>query len=192
VTKKTRIISIVREPISRNISHYFERHRLDKRHLKKGVEYLIKHFLYSFNHTLTLRWFDKFFEPHIDVDVYDYEFKNGYSKMTNEKKEVLILRTEKSDRHKENIIKDFLGIEAFEINQTNRSKTKWFSNVYKKFKEEFNPPVWYLKMMYRSKYFMHFYGKEYETEWRKKMPDGKKEVWDEGLKRYYEMKRSEK
>ena len=43
-------------------------------------------------------------------------------------------------------------------------------------------------MMYRSKYFMHSYGKEYETEWRRKIPGGKREVWDAGLKRYYEMK----
>jgi hypothetical protein len=71
------VISFAREPISRNISAYFQAHGRNEQLLRRNSAYLKKHFLSHYNHSLVLRWFDKFFAPWTGIDVYQKELCRG-------------------------------------------------------------------------------------------------------------------
>src|SRR5947209_8998852 len=73
-----KIVSLVREPIARNISFYFETldvlWQTENAHEKVGLECLMAEFKDRFTHERVLEWFDTEFKPTLGIDVYEHTF----------------------------------------------------------------------------------------------------------------------
>jgi hypothetical protein len=155
-----KIISIVRDPIARNISAFT--HQLSRQSYKSFPKYkpetLANLFINNYDHEIPLRWFDEEFNIMFD-DVYSKRFyhKGKYLRMTSKEKlyDAVILRTENlGDCGK--ILKKVFGAEGEMLNKNSMAEKFWW---YPDFKEYLRGrlPKELIDTMYDSKYVKHFY-----------------------------------
>jgi len=183
--KKIKIISMVRDPLARNLSMVFFALETilyrtlgptDKRNLKGN--YVTLHeiieigFEEQINHQGPLTFFEKEFNFVLDLDVYKYPFdqEKGSTRILTDKLDILILKLEKLNSLEETIC-DFLNLNYFELLSANRGENYWYADIYKNFKKEFSPSKEYLDQMYESKYCRHFYSPReiagFRSRWQK-------------------------
>lgn len=160
--KKAKIITAVREPISRNLSSYFQTIRLFTNNKfdanNYDVDELVKVFFDKYHHVYPLYWFDCEFRNVTGINVYEFEFlNNDYSIIKQGPFDVLILKAESPDELKETAIRKFLNTDDFILKRFNISADKKYSEAYSNFKNSINIPDKYLNEMYSSKYMKHFY-----------------------------------
>jgi Putative capsular polysaccharide synthesis protein len=156
------VISPVREPIGRNISAFFQNFERDVglkyAESQFSIEDLIRIFLHHYDHDVPLRWFDKNFKPLFGMDVFQHDFpSHGVQALEHKNTKLLLMRCELPDGVKESFVKGFLNLPAFRLQSSNAGAEKDYGSMYKRFKEAFTPPDWYLSKMYESRYFNHFY-----------------------------------
>lgn len=156
------VISLVREPIARNVSAFFE--NFDREISKVGdrpilsVDNMIEIFLAKYPHQIPLTWFDDHMKPDCGIDVYQHPFpSNGVQVIEEGHVRLLLMRVEIDDELKESAIKDFLGLKEFRIKRVNDAGQKAYIETYRVFREKFVPPDSYIEQMYESRYFKHFY-----------------------------------
>jgi hypothetical protein len=159
-----KIISMVREPISRNISAFFQNFERDTGVKHKAnqhsVEELKDIFLRNYNHEIPLIWLDENINKNFGIDVYKSPFpEKGYDIFKNREVELLLFKHNLEDRIKEEILGDFIGITNFKLTSANVGEEKEYASTYKKFCE-LNLPEYYLDQMLNSKYATHFYNKK--------------------------------
>jgi hypothetical protein len=159
------IISPVREPVGRAISLFFQNFNLhigDEREPSSfGSDELIEIFLRRFGNDRSLTWFERHFQPIVGVDVYRHGFDPaGFQVIHEGNTRILLMRCELPDRTKNELIRTFLQLESFSLENTNVAAEKGYAAAYEKFKEAFVPPDWFLSQMYDSRYFRHFYAGE--------------------------------
>jgi len=157
-----KIISLIREPIGRNVSEFFHRSleyaKTDFKDPNIDVAEVMRLFLNNLDHDFPLDWFDNNFKKHFDIDVYEKPFpKRGYDFFEKENVQILLLKHDLSDNLKEQLINQFLGIDNFKVQVRNVGDQKVYKAAYKKFKAEASMPESYLTKMLTSKYFQHFY-----------------------------------
>ena len=177
--KRARFITIVREPVSRNISAFFENLRRFT-----GVEYgdadftieeLVDIFIERYRHSVPLTWFDIEIKQTLGIDVYEYLFpkEKGYLAIRKGSFELLILKLEVDDSIKENAIAEFLDLEAFKLIRSNVAQDKNYSRTYRDFVRTIKLPESYVEIMCGSEYTRHFYsGIEIESvlsKWQDKI-----------------------
>ena len=170
--KNTKIITLVREPVSRNISMFF--HDIDaylfaattncmnsrKKTLSTRSQegnILVDVFNQEFNHDYVLDWFDKEFLPMTGIDIYSYEFNSsiGYSRIQENNVEVLCLNIKKLSSSI-NILNQFTG-SPITLLTSNYADEKWYSHAYQEFKVSYSPPEAYQLKVKKSKYYNHFF-----------------------------------
>ena len=179
--KRWHFISAVREPVTRNVSAFFQ-----------GIQERIPDFAVRVAQGITIQeveqvflddvianqaphiWFEKQFEPVVGVDVYQgpYPFKEGFQIFETERARALLLRLEDFEWALENAMNSFLGIPDFKISdKRNTSEEKAYGDFIKRFLREIRLPDWYLKSQYESQYARHFYTDEEREElmakWRR-------------------------
>lgn len=182
VEHRWKVITLIRDPIARNISTFFQ--SLDitfpewvKEH-NNGQEYLLDHidemitlFLKEAKHEMPLNWFDAYLKPAFGIDVYDKNFpvSKGYEIYTNNKVELLLMRLEDLDSCAGAAFKKFLGIEDFVLKKANISSEKTYSEAYARFKKSIKLPESYIDEMYSSRFVRHFYAQseidQFRAEW---------------------------
>lgn len=161
--KPVKVITPVREPISRNISFFFQVFEL-----YVGVDYTQSHhsiaelcalFLDKNEHALAIDWFDIEFQKALDVDVYQYEFprERGFLRIQQDNLDILLLKAELDDAKKEIALADFLEKPDFKLAQANISQDKAYAETYAAFKKQLTLPESYLASMLDSRYTQHFY-----------------------------------
>lgn len=180
--KKVNIITLVRDPLARNLSMTFfslERilyHTLqskDGRNLKgqnlSRSELIQIGFEEQLNHRGPLLWFEEEFGAVVGINVYDFPFDQsaGYSIIEQEHVRVLILKLEKL-QSLEKVIAKFVGLKDFKLRSANRSEKNWYADLYKEFKQNFVPTEEYIQLLYESKFMKHFYSKEEIEQLRKR------------------------
>jgi len=157
------LITLVREPISRNLSAYahdFQGFFNDKMQnfSEKELEYKFLH-VYD-KHDRPLEWYDREFAVITGINVYTYEFDkdNGYIIFSKKNIEILIMQLEINDEKKQNVIEKFLDLKGFELKRYNTAadKSSYKGNYYN-FVTSVEIPKAYIDKMYKSKYFNHFY-----------------------------------
>jgi hypothetical protein len=170
--KKIKVISLYREPISRNISAFFEQYQyvLDKNINDYATEGLINEFWKHANHDAPLVWFDEEIKKTFNINVFDYPFdkEKGYTVIKKGNVELLLLTMEKVN-DLENEIGDFLNIAGFKLAKTNRAEKKPYSEIYKHFKKDLTIEPLYMEKMYESQSVKYFYTAEtiasFKTKW---------------------------
>ena len=174
IQSKWKVITIVRDPIARNISSFFqafpiyfakENADIQNNNLtqKEKIDLMIELFINKFErHNVPLEWFDVHMKPVFNIDVYEQDFQrsHGYAIYNIDKVDLLLLRLEDLNKCTKEAFYKFLSIENFELVHANISSDKAYSSNYSLFKDKLKLPKSYVSEMYNSKYMRHFYTEE--------------------------------
>jgi hypothetical protein len=164
--RRAKFITLVREPISRNISAFFENfeHFAKVRFEKSTFSIcdLVNIFIAEYSHNVPLNWFDQEIKSTLGIDVYKYQFPRdkGYLLIREGYFELLILKCELADSIKERVISEFLNLSNFEVIRKNLAKDKIYAESYQEFLRAISLPESYVETMLNSKYTRHFYTDE--------------------------------
>lgn len=168
-----KIITLVREPISRSLAHYMEKFR--ERFIEAETDYDIelgarKWMIKSLDENEEFMWFDKELKEVTGVDVYKYPFdkERGYAWIKERNIEVLVLKLEKL-KDNFDVIREFVGRPDLKLQDLNIGDEKFSGYIYKELKKKIRIPARLLDSQYRDNWQMdHFYTKEEKEQFRKK------------------------
>lgn len=163
-----KIITLVREPVGRDISGLFENLQKES-HLtelsgNQLVDGAIAHMqtkIAGFNEKedYACNWFDRELKQVFDFDVYDAPFdpKQGYAIYQAPDADILLIRLEDLSTCGTQAVQEFLGISHIEIENANVGREKPYQQIYRAVKQKisFNPAD--LEKVYNSRYVQHFY-----------------------------------
>jgi hypothetical protein len=171
--QKINLITLVRDPIARNISAFFqnlEEHLgEDPNQANLSPDDLRQCFLEKFPHEQPLTWMENSIEYNFGIDVYEKPFpEEGYTTFEKNGTRLLVMRCELSDEVKSRCVKEFLGLPEFEVSRVNVSSDKNYSELYREFKTHVRLPKEYVDRFCDSKMFRHFYSNEVIEETRKR------------------------
>ncbi|MRG85070.1 putative capsular polysaccharide synthesis family protein [Salinibacillus xinjiangensis] len=177
--KNIKIISLVREPISRNISMFFQDIHIPIFDMAKyyngrkdgdvSLETLKDLYFSKLNHKYGVTWFENEFEKTFGINIYDYEFdkEKGFTTISQKGIDIMVIKMEKLGILEEEI-GNFLEMKNFKLSKANISGRKWYSELYIKFKEEFSPSEEYVDSIYNNLYMEHFYTEEEIKKFKEK------------------------
>jgi hypothetical protein len=164
-----KIITLMRDPIARNISMFFmassqpsmvSEDYLSRAQAEHDVDGLIQKFVHQFGHKKYASWFDLHLNEPFGIDIFNSEFpkSKGYQILKFPHNiEVLVLKLEQyNDWHKQ-AFKEFLGIEDFPSKKANRATERSYSDIYAQFLQQAKFPAEFLRAVYDSKVMRHFY-----------------------------------
>jgi len=183
--KQWDLISLVRDPVARNISDFFyglqEIIPNCERLYETGrlsIEDMQEAFLTKFNHHITPKvWFDTQMKTVFKIDVYARPFpKHKGFEIYKDAKNVrlLLIRLEDLNRVAEQAMTGFLQIKRFNLIQSNVGAEKQYASLYRDFKKLPLPKA-YLEEIYGTKFAKHFYtDHEIENFYEKWVSMGKK------------------
>lgn len=157
-----RIISLFREPISRNFSAYFqnlETFQSKGAHKTAATDELIQGFIEGYDHSTPLTWFDDEMRSTTAIDVYATPFPkaDGFQVIDAAPYHLLNMRHDLDDAKKEEVIADFLGLPSFTLTNSNEGAAKAYSDAYREFVKTITIPPAYAAEMLGSKYVKHFF-----------------------------------
>ena len=160
---ETSIITLVREPISRRISTFFQNFEqytgTDYNQTTLDVNALTEVFLSSKHLRRPPLWFDTEFKSKLGVDVYDYPFpqEEGWLVIETGKYRILILKLELDDAIKEEVISDFLNLSDLKLVRANVAQDKAYAETYQAFIQAIRLPEAYVEALCNARYTRNFY-----------------------------------
>jgi hypothetical protein len=156
------IVTLVREPIARNISSYFE--HLDiiwnrpNAHESVSLELLLEGFRRRYTHEEPLTWFDDEMLPVTGIDVYAHPFPaSGHLVVRREKIDLLMMKSELPDGTKAETLSQFLGMRGLALAPANRTSVKTKGLVYRQFLDALQLDDAYVEQMLENRFARHFY-----------------------------------
>lgn len=179
--QKVRLVTLVRDPFSRNISGFFQniwRHDIDTSdvvtaEMKARLTQMI---LTGYDHDVPLRWFDDEFLPSTSIDVFSLPFdsREKFFIGRNTPVPILIMRVELSDDSKLQVLNEFLSRDDLKLTQSNKGEAKYYSALYQELKKDFSYPDELVDRALQSKLMQHFFSEEeralLSARYRKTMP----------------------
>ncbi len=172
--KRWKIISLAREPIARNISSYFHFTVTNFPIWKKthDTALFIDYFKREHRKYSVFHWFDFEIVKFLGIDIYSklFDYEAGYTIYSNEKFDLLIIRTEDIDHSAKKALEEFLDINDLEIKTKNLGvdRSKESAHMYPKFIQEIKFSDEYLDEVYNSKYAQYFYTEDEINKFRKR------------------------
>lgn len=179
------IISLVRDPIARSISSYFQHFHdtyiinmsnVNCDTLKGVTDYIIKEQKCGENGYM-FQWFDNEFNNIFDIDVYKYPFnkEKGYSIIHKDNINILLLQMEKLNEN-EGLIAEFIGNSDFTLVNSNIGSKKPYSYLYHDVLNEIELSDEILNYYYVNNLRMdHFYSDESKHKMRRRWSVRKKQ-----------------
>ncbi len=178
--QKWKLVTLIREPIARNISAFFQNIELPfpdldyQEFLKpEKIDEIIEYFLKNYPHKIPLTWLDSQIKSVFDINVYETDFPKtkGYKIYRGDRADLLLLKLENLNQCAEKAFQEFLGVRHFSLVNKNISSKKKYYNVYRRFLDSIKLPSSYINKMYTSKYTQHFYTEEeinlFKSKWVK-------------------------
>ncbi len=158
------VIALIREPIGRNISAFFENFERDTGVPYRKSQFSIKEletiFLSNYRHNVPLEWFDKHILKHFGIDVYATPYPESASATYSRANvRLLVMQLEISDKEKTEAIEDFTGLTGLRLFNENLAEDKDYAETYRDFKVKAKLPLDYVSTMCESRYFNHFFSK---------------------------------
>jgi hypothetical protein len=187
--KKWKIVTLVRDPIARNLSDFFEHIEVvsseSGQHWQlKSIEFdfeitifnnnlerLTEIFFEKYRHDFTITYFDREFKEVLNIDLFanDFPRSEGFKIYREKEADVLLLKLEHLNHCFTQAFKAFLDIDDLMPAKANISDKKEFGNIYQLFKNSICFPESYLDTMYQSKFARHFYSDAeidlFRTKW---------------------------
>ena len=179
--KKWKFITLVRDPIDREISNVFQDIEIFHRHLindKKQVNLddtlalvkkKIERNILDIDYCLT--WFDKEFNQALLFNVYDFPFdkKSGYTIIRHKQSDVLILKLEKLTDCYTDALREFLDTNLnTRLVKANISDKKKYSSEVKFIKKNLKISPEAFDKIYSNKFVSHFYSRQEIKGFKKK------------------------
>lgn len=176
--RRWRIVSIVREPVARNLSAFFQ--NLDLYYPDPGissdvmekipVDELIEKFLKEFDHDRPMEWFDGEIRGLLGLDVFAEPFpcEQGYRIYREDRFDLLLIRMEDINRVGAAALASFLELPGFQLVNRNVGAEKNYADSYRKVKSQIVFPTRYLDEFHGSKYARHFYTDKELSEFRRR------------------------
>lgn len=159
--KECLVVSLVREPLTRNMSAFFM-NKVDKKGVAdKTAEGLRRAFLKNYPHFVPLEWYHREFNKSLDVDVFETPFDAdlGYKVIEKGQFKILLLRTEMTNEQKGEALSEFLNrpIEMEVSRKSDKYELKEETNeLYREFKKQVSFREEFLDFLYASEYARHF------------------------------------
>lgn len=159
-----KVVSLIREPVARNISAFFENFQRFTRYRFQdnpySAEELQLFFLTRYPHNLPLLWLENELRRSFGLDAYQQPFPaEGYLQLRQGPIDGLLLKHDLADEGKMELLKNFVPLKELEWHNQNEGQEKPYAQLYREFKA-LPLPDWYLDQMYNSRYAQHFYGPE--------------------------------
>ena len=170
--KEVKIITLIREPVSRNISMFFQSLPYWVIEYQTGIatngvgvgaryegdEFLQQCFQSVFPHDYPSDWFDVEFYKFTGIDVYaqSYDKDVGYKTYKNGRYNVLLIDMKRLNELS-NVVSEFVGQEVV-LQDKNKATNKWYAPFYPAFKKAIASDEAYNRKMESTKYYQHFYG----------------------------------
>ncbi len=178
--KELAIITMMRDPIARNISMLFHElpHILDI-HITRfpyeayhGINTLLDIFLekYMYNDIVT-EWFDKELKYYTGINIMDFPFdkEKGYIEINKGKYKLMALTAEKLNSNEE-AIGEFLQVGDFKLVHANMASQKWYDKIYSDYKN-YHIPTEKQLTYYDSDVVKYFYTEndidKFKNKWMK-------------------------
>ena len=175
-----KVITLVREPITRELSHFFHRAGWQNDFLKcvispgetlaESCAELIKDNCLGNSDFGYFSWFDHELKAVFDIDIFEHPFDKakGYSVIKQNNIEVLVMKLEKLNSL-ESVIGDFVGAPHFKLVNTNEASSKPYKYLYQNVREVIKIPREVVDLYYKGNPRMdHFYTEEEKKEFLKK------------------------
>jgi hypothetical protein len=169
-TNKWKIVTLVRDPVARNISGFFggitrripnfnQKYQMGMISVQDMIEIFVREYE---QHEVPLTWLDSELRSVFGVDVYSDDFpKNrGYEVYAGKFADILLLRLEDLNTCASRAFKEFLNLDKITLVPENVSRDKDYFPAYTRFLDSVVLPPEYLDRMYKSRYATHFYESE--------------------------------
>lgn len=169
--KKIKIISLVREPVSRDIAAYFQCFRefaiLDEHvpDILQGVVGFLDRRSGFGNIGYEFEWFNREIKVIFGIDIYNYTFDKeaGYGVIKENNVEILLLKMEKMKSNEE-IIGRFVGIKDYKLVTANVGNDKIYRFAYRDLQQKIKIPKFIVERYYRNNAGMDYFYSETEKE----------------------------
>lgn len=171
------VVSPVRDPLSRNVSAFFQTFRRDTGLQLTDRDWttpeLLNLFLQRYPHQVCLDWFDVHFYPTFHIDIFDEPFPVAQKWQIYQQGAVrlLVYRTDLPHESQAEILSRFLGTSIVKLDFDNVAENKEYAALYRQFCQEVILPEDYVSRMAESRYFRHFWSSEeigtLSRKWRK-------------------------
>jgi hypothetical protein len=160
------LVSLVRAPIPRAISDFFE--NVDAyipdfwTRWRRGeivLNELNEIFWTRFHDYSLIHWFDDQVRDVFGMDVFAKPFPHarGYTVYQNETARLLLLRLEDLNNCGSDALQEFLGLDGVPLALKNSGSSKAYGALYREFVAQLRLPHDYVQEMHRSRYARHFY-----------------------------------
>lgn len=181
--ERWKYISLVRDPVARNISAFFQAYPIyfaaktsgynDTEVNSKPVQELEREFVEEFGewrHKMPTVWYQSFIEPTLGIDVFSVPFdrERGYQIYHGPDADLLLLRFEDLNQKLPAALDAFLGVSANSVQKANISSEKGYAETYGAFKTNLALPESYLDTLYESAFARHFYSQEELAAFRRR------------------------
>lgn len=171
--KYKKIITMVREPISVDLSTVFQwigsgtSDRFFEERIRQGKTFrqVVSELMLKIQNR-QYEWFDDELKELTGIDVYSYPFnkKEGYTIISEKGIEVLLLKAEELSNLTD-VIRDFVNAKQFELINENVGRYKQYAHLYKKIKEEIQFTRDYVEAYYNAhSHINHFYSENEQRE----------------------------
>ncbi len=172
--KPVSIITAIREPVSRNISDFFQ----DFKAYNAGMDFneisvddSIQNFINYYPHHLPNSWFQNEFSNILNIKLDDIHFdtEKKYARFDKDNLRLLILRIDLENVIKDKILEDFLGKQEIKMGVKNAQHQKAYHSYYSEFLEKIKLPQNLVDEIFSHEYVQIFYTKKeidkFRTRW---------------------------
>jgi len=154
-------ISLVRDPLARNLSAFFQNLHHQKVEIRdeKDAQRMFDTFAETYAHTIPLTWFDREFGGQLGIDVYKRPLDHDRKLIHFTGMNAVIFRIDCPDEVKGSVLTQILG-RKISLARDNDSKNKEYHEVYKNVQAiaHFEPD--FVDRIYSSKFARHFWTDE--------------------------------
>jgi hypothetical protein len=185
---KWKIITLVRDPIARNVSAFFEnlelifaydyhaalRSKSEREVVADLIDLFLKGYVIDSSafemDANPLTWFEEEFNPVLEIDIYQRKFPThqGYDIFQTQRADLCLLRMEDLDVCGSVALGRFLGVNAIDLRRGNIGSERAYSNLYERFKKSVKLPESYLDAVYGSRLCKHFYSEDEIAHFKKR------------------------
>ena len=158
-----KVITLVREPIGRNLSAYFQNWdyfmRLRGDRARRSAQQEVEHFLEAYDHQIPEKWLTGQFSDYLDVDVFSHNFDKeaGYGRIRSGTADILLMHHDLDDHLKRELISELVGLRIAPLVRANEAGSKPYAAIYNQVRQPGNLPPGHVEDMLNSRYARHFY-----------------------------------
>lgn len=170
---KLKIVTLVRDPVIRNISEFFQeldvhmaypyKEKLASVGIEGVTDELEKELLDKLNHSIDWKqpypWFESEIKSPFELDIFKLKFNRlaGYGIYSEGNIDLLLIKLERLSECCEQAFREFLGVEDFSLVNKNVATNKYYSDAYRNILKRLIIPAEKLEGWYSAGQLRHFY-----------------------------------